>query len=440
MNELIFSKSDPRGDWTRRDFLKSLSMSGIAAACGQLSAALHSRNPDADRPPTVALLATEVRRHSHAQHFIDRLLEGYGWHGQHYFPKIKLVSMYVDQFPEKDLARDRERRHGVPIYPTISEALTRGGKTLDVDGVIIIAEHGDYPRNAKGQKRYPRYDFFKEMVGVFESSGRSVPVFNDKHLSTDWNECVEMVDDAKRLNFAFLAGSSLPVTWRIPAVDIPWNANLRESVSVCYGGVDSYDIHGLETAQCMSERRAGGESGVKSVHAVRGKEVWSMLEKRDSTRELLMAALARSHQCKAPDQWSFMPPTLDWIQQASPGVVAYFIEHNDGFLTTLFMLNGLVLDFTYAGMHDSGKITSCQMHLPMPPRQTTTADFFNPLSHRIEESIKSGHAVYPPERTLLTSGMTLFGVESLYRGSAKLLTPELTVPYQVEPLSTYWQG
>jgi hypothetical protein len=53
--------------------------------------------------------------------------------------------------------------------------------TLDVDGVIIIAEHGDYPRNDKGQKRYPRYDFFKEMVKVFESSGRSVPVFNDKH-------------------------------------------------------------------------------------------------------------------------------------------------------------------------------------------------------------------------------------------------------------------
>ena len=415
-------------------------MAGIASACGQISAAYKEAHPDSDRPPTVALLATEVRKHSHAQHFIDRLVEGYGWHGQHYFPRIKLVSMYVDQFPKNDLSRDREKRHGVPIYPTIAEALMRGGNTLDVDGVIIIAEHGDYPRNAKGQKRYPRYRFFKEMIQVFEASGRSVPVFNDKHLSTEWSECVEMVEDSRRLNFAFLAGSSLPVTWRIPSVDMPWNADLRESVSVCYGGIDSYDIHGLETAQCMSERRAGGESGVQSVHTVRGNDVWSLLEKRDSTRELLMTALSRSHQCKSPEPWTFKPPTMDWIRQACPGAVAYFIEHLDGFHTTLFMLNGLVLDFTYAGLHSSGNITSCQMHLPMPPRQTTTADFFNPLSHRIEETIMSGHAVYPPERTLLTSGMTLFGVESLYRGSVKLKTPELEVPYQVEPLSTFWRG
>jgi hypothetical protein len=440
MNDPIPYSDQASTLWNRRTFLKTLSLTSVAAGCGQLSAAFSKSHPDPSNPPRVALLATEVRRHSHAQHFIDRLLEGYGWHGEHYYPRIKLTSLYVDQFPETDLARDRERRHGVPIYPTIAEALTQGGNKLDVDGVIIIAEHGDYPNNDKGQKRYPRYRFFKEMIEVFESSGRSVPVFNDKHLSTDWNECVEMVEDSKRLDFAFLAGSSLPVTWRIPSVDIPWNADLHESVSVCYGGIDSYDIHGLETAQCMSERRAGGETGVKSVHAVRGADIWPLLEKRDSTRELLMAALARSHQCKAPNEWSFKPPTLDWIQQASPGAVAYFIEHNDGFKTTLFMLNGLVLDFTYAGMMGNGKITSCQMHLPMPPRQTTTADFFNPLSHRIEETILSGKATYPPERTLLTSGMTLFGVESLYRGEVKLNTPELDVQYQVEPLSTYWRG
>ncbi len=440
MQPLMSSTAKTAPTWTRRAFIKSLSMTSMAAGIGQLSAALRLRHPDPNRPPRVALLATEVRRHSHAQHFIDRLLEGYGWHGEHYFPRIKLVSLYVDQFPENDLARDREQRHGVPIYETIADALTRGGNTLDVDGVIIIAEHGNYPSNDKGQKRYPRYRFFKEMIEVFESSGRSVPVFNDKHLSTEWHECVEMVEDAKRLHFPFLAGSSLPVTWRIPALDIPWNAHLKESVSVCYGGVDSYDIHGLETAQCMSERRESGESGVQSVHAVRGANIWSLLEKRDTTRALLMAALSRSHQCKAPEGWGCMPPNLEWIQEASPGAIAYFIEHIDGFKTTLFMLNGLVMDFNYAGMHGNGNIISCQMHLPMPPRQTSTADFFNPLSRRIEETILSGHAVYPPERTLLTSGMTLFAVESLYRGSVRLNTPELDVPYQVEPLSTYWRG
>ena len=80
------------------------------------------------------------------------------------------------------------------------------------------------------------------------------------------------------------------------------------------------------------------------------------------------------------------------------------------------------------------------MHLPMPPAHTTTADFFNPLSRRIEETIALEHATYPPERTLLTSGITLFAVESLYRGEVALNTPELNIPYQVGPRSSYWRG
>jgi hypothetical protein len=73
----------------------------------------------------------------------------------------------------------------VPIYPTIAEALMRGTSKLAVDGVVIIGEHGRYPKNERGQTLYPRYKFFKEVVKVFEASGRSVPVFSDKHLSTE---------------------------------------------------------------------------------------------------------------------------------------------------------------------------------------------------------------------------------------------------------------
>jgi len=99
-----------------------------------------------------------------------------------------------------------------------------------------------------------------------------------------------------------------------------------------------------------------------------------------------------------------------------------------------------VLDFNYAGLTNSGEIISCQMHLPMPPRQTTTADFFNPLVNNIETTILQQMATYPIERTLLTSGMTLFCVESLYRGQMRLLTPELKVEYQPSKASTYWRA
>lgn len=432
--------------WTRRRFVaavaKTAATAGSLRALGPAFIAAQAAEKSSATPRNkVAILATEVRRYSHAQHFIDRFLEGYGWQGQHHRPAMDLVSLYVDQFPKGDLSRDRERRHGVKIYPTIAEALTSGSSKLAVDGVLIIAEHGRYPRNDKGQTLYPRHRFFKQVIQVFEASGRAVPVFNDKHLSTDWKECAEMVADAKRLGFAFLAGSSLPVTWRIPPTDIPLGTPMAESVCVCYGGIDSYDFHGLETAQCMSERREGGETGVKSVHAVRGAKVWETIAKREPTEQLLFAALARSHTCKAPPGYTVSRPTLEWIRQCCPDAVAYFIEHLDGQRTTMFLLNGLVLDFTYAGLvKTTGEIISCQMHLPMPPRQTTLADFFNPLVHHIEQMVLQRTAPYPAERTLLTSGMTLFAVESLYRGQVPLLTPELKVAYQAPVASTYWRA
>ena len=147
------------------------------------------RQPAATRRPKVAFLGTVVQTHSHAQHFLDRHTLGYTWKGGWQKPRVQVASVFIDQFPEGDLARGRIRRHGLRLYPTIEEALTLGGEKLAVDGVIIIGEHGDYPTNEKGQRRYPRYEWFKKVVKVFEESGRSVPVFNDKHLSTDWDEC-----------------------------------------------------------------------------------------------------------------------------------------------------------------------------------------------------------------------------------------------------------
>jgi hypothetical protein len=418
----------------RRKFLASTGAATLAVGGGCYGLASRS-----SKPKTVALLATEVRRHSHAQHFIDRFLEGYGWEGRWHEPAVKLASLYVEQFPPEDLARDRSRRFEVPIYPSVAEALTCGTEKLAVDGVVIIGEHGKYPKNEKGQTLYPRYKWFKEIVKVFEESGRVAPVFNDKHLSTTWAECAEMVGDARRLNFAFLAGSSLPVTWRIPSIDLPSGTPLEESLCICYGGVDSYDFHGLETAQCMSERRRGGESGVKSVHALRGEKLWEALAARESTVRLFEAALARSHTVRAPEGYTITQPSIELARKATPDAVGYFIQHNDGLLTTMLMCNGLIRDFVYAG-RTPNEIVSCQMHLPMPLHISTTADFFNPLVHHIEQMVLTGRVPYPVERTLLTSGMTLFAVESLHRGQQKIATPEMDISYRVARSSTFWRA
>lgn len=416
--------------FTRRQFL---STSASALAASSLLAA------NTGKPKTVAFLGTEVRRHSHAQHFLDRLTAGYSWGGRWQKPRVDVASVFIDQFPDGDLGKQRIAKHNLKQLDNIADCLTLGGHDLAVDGVVIIAEHGKYPDNEKGQKRYPRYDWFKQVVKVFEKTGKSVPVFNDKHLSTEWNECAEMVADSKRLGFEFLAGSSLPVTVRFPSIDMPYNADLKESVCVAYGGVDSYDIHALETAQCMSERRRGGEVGAKSVRALKGPSVWEVLDRsdREITRKLVTSALTRSHNLPVDGGFPTGPVTYEWAKKTFPDPTAYFIEHLDGFRTTMILTR--IQDFNYAGYLASGDVISCQMYLPMPTHGSTTADFFNPLTRHIEDLVINNKANYPVERTLLCSGMVIAGVNSLHKGQKKIDTPHLNVRYTSPEESQFWR-
>ncbi|MCX7394525.1 MAG: hypothetical protein NTW75_10415 [Planctomycetales bacterium] len=388
----------------------------------------------------IAFLGTVAFQHSHSQHFLDRLTVGYTWRGAWQSPRLDVASVYLDQFPENDLGRQRIEKYRLRQFGSIREALTLGGESLAVDGVVIIAEHGDYEHNNKGQKLYPRYKWFKEVVKVFEESGRSVPVFNDKHLSTDWHECVEMVNDSKRLQFPVLAGSSLPVTLRHPAIDLPHDCDLRESVCVAYGGIDSYDFHAYETAQCMSERRRGGEVGISSVHGLQGELLWRELESpdRSRTRELFLAALCRSHNLPVEGGFPTAKISYEWAKATLPETTGFFVQHRDGFRTTVF-LSG-IRDFNYAGLIGStGEIVTCQMYLPMPGHGSTTADFFNPLARHIEELVLTRKAPYALERTLLTSGMVIGGVESLHAGQTRFETPEMAVAYHSQKESTFWR-
>jgi hypothetical protein len=129
---------------------------------------------------------------------------------------------------------------------------------------------------------------------------------------------------------------------------------------------------------------------------------------------------------------------MQWIKDANPEAVGFIVEHLDGFQTVMLMLNGFVQDFTYAAPVGE-RIPSCQMYLPMPPRYATLADFFNPLVNHIERMVLTGEVPYPVERTLLTSGMTLFGVESIHRGHVKIETPDMRVAYEAPRGSAFWR-
>ena len=378
----------------------------------------------------IAVITTIYRYLSHAQHFADRFLVGYPREGRWHRPNMKVVSLYVDQKPEGEQSEDRAREFGFSVYPTIADALRCGTDELAVDAVLLIGEHGEYPINEMGQVLYPRYDFFKECVKVFEEDSRAVPIFNDKHLSYSFDKAKEMVDDAHRLGFGLLAGSSLPVTWRLPDVDIPIDCELEGAVMVGVGGSDPMDYHALEAMQCMVERRKGGETGVAAVQLIDGDQVWKADEEGRWSMELLEAALSRSDTpCGLTDEDGRTQNMIanGELQRLVENPAAYFIKYNDGFQATLLMLNGAVRDYCFAAqLKNETTLISTQFFLTPTPNVTYSAC----LVSKIEELFETGVAPYPAERTLLVSGTLESCLKSRHQGNIRLETPQLKVEYR----------
>ncbi|MBZ2179569.1 MAG: hypothetical protein K7J47_17900 [Acidobacteria bacterium] len=345
---------------------------------------------------------------------------------------MQVVSLYVDQKPPGDQSAERAKEFGFTVYPTIAETLRCGTDKLAVDGVVIICEHGEYPRNELGQVLYPRYEFFKACTEVFEKDGRAVPVYNDKHLSFSFTKAKWMLDEARRLQFPVLAGSSLPVTWRLPDIEIPLGSQIDEALMVGVGGSDPMDYHALEAMQCMIERRKGGETGIKSVQLIDGEAAW----KAPYSQELLIAALSRSDTPLGLTDKDGRTQDLvrtGELKRLVAKPAAYLIEHNDGLKTTLLMLNGAVKDYTFAAKVRGHGTMSTQFLLTPVPNVTYSAC----LVSKIEEMMVTGRAPYPAARTLIVSGMLESCLQSRQKGGEKLATPHLGVRYNAPAQSQH---
>ena len=389
------------------------------------------------RRKKLALITTLWEWRSHANHMGERFLNGYPIDGRWHRPDMDIVGVYVDQSAEGDLSRSKAEKHGFTIYPTIAEALRLGGDALAVDAVLLIGEHGDYPINEKGQKLYPRYEFFSQIVDVFRQDGCAVPVFNDKHLSYSFAKAQRMVAAAQELEFPLLAGSSLPVTFRLPPLELPLGCELEDALMVGVGSSDAMDFHALEALQCMVERRQGGETGVRAVQLIDGEEVWRAGEQGRWSRRLLEGALARSDSRSGIGLSDGRPQDLahsDELVELVENPAAYFIEYNDGFKATLLMLNGAVQDYTFAAaVRGLPEVYSTQFLLPGQPNVVYSAC----LMAKAEQMFVSGRAPYPVERTLLVSGVLERCLESRFSDHSRVPTPELDISYQAPRTSNF---
>jgi hypothetical protein len=392
--------------------------------------------PIANARPRVAALTTVYHYLSHAYHIVGRFIDGFPVHDGKplHKPPFEIASLFIEQTPARtDLGRSKASKHGIRQSATIADALTLGTGKLAVDAVLLIAEHGEYPYNNKLQKLYPRGRFFREVLDVFKSSGRSVPVFIDKHLSYSRAEAHEMVEQARSQNVPLMAGSSLPVTWRLPPLEIPLGSRFKDVVVASRGDIEIFGFHALETLQCMVERRdrGGKPQGVFAVTCLERDDVWKAGNEGVWSWPLLEHALGRSHTVNPGDikqnTLDFMPPPTSGRDAATKlkHPVAFVVEYVDGLRATVLILNGHVDDTTIAarinGSAGGDTVVSTLMYLPAPPG----ASFFNPLVLRIEDFFRTVHPPYPVERTLLTGGILDVALESRVSNHRRIETPEL---------------
>ena len=363
----------------------------------------------------VGAVITSFFPYSHADVIISKFVKGFPTDDQgRQAPRTKITGAYLDQVDRRDMGLPLLWRNGATVYQSVRHALTGGeGKSLEVDGVLLIGEHGDYPNDELGRHMYPRKYLFEQICGVFAETGQVCPVFCDKHLAYNWADTKWMYDRAKALGVPFMAGSSLPLCHRKPWLEHDTGTKLDGAISLGYGGVEAYGYHAIETLQCMVERRAGGETGVAAATYLEGDEVWKALEDGRIDGGLVQAALdeveekpegAPADHCKEP--------------------MAYLFEYRDGLQAATVMLNGYIRDFAYAARID-GQPTGTEFYL----QRDYPHAHFNYLSLNVEEMFVTGKPTYPVERTLLTSGMTDAVMVSKHQG-VRLETPWLGVEYE----------
>ncbi len=395
---------------TRRHFLAN---TAALIGLGETAASFEQKPA-----PKIAAAVTVYTHNSHADVIVGRLLETHTLDGKGPRPNLNLASLYVDQFPERDLSKQFAQQYGFRLAPTIRDALTLGGKELAVDGVLLIGEHGQYPTSGKGQTLYPRRRFFEEAVQVFRQSGRVVPVFSDKHLSAAWEDAKWMYDTALELKIPFMAGSSLPGTWRKPPLDVAKGAKLSEIVAISYHTLDAYGFHALEMVQCLAERRSQGETGIAAVQCLEGPAVWKAGEQGRFNRRLLDAALDR---CEQKNRYKGK------IEDAAKEPLACFLDYRDGLKATILTLNYAVGEWAVAwGEADPTAIQSTLFWT----QEARPFGHFSFLVNGIEKMMHTGQPTWPVERTLLTTGALDALHTSKQQSGTRVETPQLAIAYQ----------
>jgi hypothetical protein len=377
----------------------------------------------------VSVIITEYWEISHADVIVSKMLEGFTLDGRTYTSSLDIVSMYVDHFPANDLSRELCARHHINLHTSIRNALLNGKTAFDLDGIILIGEHGDYPINQYGQILFPRRRFFAECLQVMLEFDRIVPIYSDKAFAVVKKDILWLYRQIKKYHLPFYSSSLLPLARQYPDFAAPPAGSPICKILgfECYGGyyavhpavdysqyrifehgVDYANYHRMEMIQSIVEQRACGETGVDCVRAYEGAEALEKL-------------FSRQWQALGESLAGFINlPDLATVAEHLTRPIFFEVDYMDGLALGLLCTDQEITENVCAHQTGEGAAPHCTQFILQSRKPYVD---FGRLALQIERFIHTSKPPFPVERSLITAGTS----DALMR--ALKLKKEIKTPY-----------
>ena len=348
-----------------------------------------------------------------AQQLLDRLLLGFPQDGEFRHPKDRRITVCsADINPNAELER-RTENFGLELSTDPAAALAHA------DAVVVV------PGNPSANNSQNPIDT------ALQGALQGCPVFVYGPLGPGLAAAQRQIALASSRRLPLLAGTELPVAWRLPPVDLPPGVRLTDALVVVQGTTPQAELDALECLLPVVERRAGGESGVKKIWKLQGDQVWNAGQRKSWSWTLLAAALSRSDTPQGDavkDGRTQDLVGLDLVQKLARNPRGWLLEHRDGLRSALLVLDGVVADYNFAVLTSKREIISAQILRPPAPTQHA----FSALAAVVEDFFGTGKPPWPARRSLLEAGLLeAFNLPQTKLGTATK-TPDLAISYRLE--------
>lgn len=324
-----------------------------------------------------------------AQQLLDRFLLGYRRDGQfHRVAGLRVVAhLAADATTTAGENAELSRRiadHGLRLAPTLADSLRTA------DAVVLV------PRSTAAAPAETL------VTAVLEQIPRGAACFIHGALATHLAAARAALRLAETRQIPLAAGTALPLTWRLPQVDLPANARVAEALIVVQGPSPLAELHALDGLLPLLERRAGGERGVRRMKFLAGPELWCAGDHGEWSWPLLSTALSRSDSPQGDtllDGRTQDLVGLGVVPKLARDPRGWLLEHADGVRSALLVLDGVVADYNFAiRLHNRLDISAQLFRAPIPAQE-----HFTPLAAALEDFFRTAQAPWPARRSLLTA-------------------------------------